>query len=129
MAANIDIISVFNMSQLVENAFKDCLDEDRSDNLKIEGIRTCFWLNPQRLEENRKLVTELLEELPTKFREKNGDSFLHFCHTKTGQLWTGEHKVCEQLLVMALGLDLMAYYTPVETWHLFPGGLPYVIIK
>lgn len=86
-----------------------------------------FDLHPQRLEEQRELITALLTELPEEF--KQGYTFLNLCTTKNGELWTGEHTVCEQLIVMAVGLDLMSYCFPREMWTVLPGGVPYVIVK
>lgn len=86
-----------------------------------------FELHHQRLEEKRELVTALLAELPAKFKE--GYTFLNFCTTKDGEQWTGEHRVCEQLIVMAIGLDLMKYCMPREMWAILPGGVPYIMIK
>ena len=129
MANNINV-TVSNMSELTQNAFMDCLfkeGEDTTNHKKVEGIYCTFGFHPQRLEEKRELVTALLAELPTEFKE--GWTFLNFCTTKNGEQWTGEHRVCEQLIVMAIGLDLMSYCFPREMWAVLPGGVPYVIIK
>lgn len=123
-------ITVSNMSELTRNAFMDCLfkeGEDTTNHVKVEGLRSIFVLHSQRLEEKRELVTALLAELPAEF--KKGYTFLNFCTTKDGELWTGEHRICEQLIVMAIGLDLMSYCMPREMWQILPGGVPYVIVK
>lgn len=123
-------ISAANMSELVSNAFMECLfkeGEDTSNHIRVEGIMSNFGLHPQRLEEQRELVTALLAELPAEFKE--GYTFLNFCTNKNGELWTGEHSICEQLIVMAIGLDLMSYCFPREMWAILPGSVPYVIVK
>ena len=127
--ANITV-SASNMSELVRNAFAKCIfneDEDKTDYVTVEGIVNNFGLHPQRLEEQRELVTALLAELPAEFKE--GNTFLNLFTTKNGELWTGEHTVCEQLTVMAVGLDLMTYCFQREMWAVLPGGVPYVIVK
>lgn len=129
MTNNIEV-TASNMSELTRNAFMDCLfkeGEDTTNHVKVEGITNMFGLHPQRLEKKRELVTALLAELPAEFKE--GYTFLNFCTTKDGELWTGEHRVCEQLIVMAIGLDLMSYCMPREMWAILPGGVPYVMIK
>ncbi len=129
MANNI-IVTASNMSELTHKAFMDCLfkkGEDSTNLVKVEGITRMFGLHPQRLEEKRELITALLAELPAEFKE--GWSFLNLCTTKDGKQWTGLHRVCEQLVVMAIGLGLMEYCFPRELWMILPGGVPYVIIK
>ena len=123
-------VTASNMSELTRNAFMDCLfkeGEDTTNHVKVEGIISMFRLHPQRLEEKRELVTALLAELPEKFKE--GYTSLNFCTTKDGEQWTGEHRVCEQLIVMAIGLNLMEYCMPRKMWAVLPGGVPYIMIK
>ena len=123
-------VTASNMSELTRNAFMDCLfkeGEDTTNHVKVEGITSMFGLHPQRLEEKRELVTALLAELPEEFKE--GYTFLNLCTTKDGEQWTGEHRVCEQLIVMAIGLNLMEYCMPREMWAVLPGGVPYIMIK
>ena len=129
MANNINV-TASNMSELTRTAFMDCLfkeGEDTTNYVKVEGITNMFGLHPQRLEEKRELVTALLAELPEEFKE--GYTFLNFCTTKNGEQWTGIHRICEQLIVMAIGLGLMEYCMPREMWAFLPGGVPYLIIK
>ena len=129
MANNITI-NVTNMSQLTQDAFMDCLfkeGEDTTNHIRVEGVTNIFGLHPQRLEEKRELVTALLAELPEEF--KQGWSFLNLCTTKRGEQWTGMQRICEQLVVMAIGLELMEYCTPRALWQIFPGNVPYVMIK
>ena len=123
-------VTASNMSELTRNAFMDCLfkeGEDTTNHVKVEGITSMFGLHPQRLEEKPELVTALLAELPEEFKE--GYTLLNFCTTKDGEQWTGEHRVCEQLIVMAIGLNLMEYCMPREMWAVLPGGVPYIMIK
>lgn len=129
MANNINV-TASNMSELTSNAFMDCLfkeGEDTTNHVKVEGLTNMFGLHPQRLEEKRELVTALLAQLPPEFKE--GWSFLNLCVTKDGEQWTDLHRVCEQLVVMAIGLGLMKYCFPREMWAILPGGVPYLMIK
>ena len=129
MATDINV-TASNMSELTSAAFMDCLfrkDEDTTNYVKVEGITNMFGLHPQRLEEKRELVTALLAELPAEFKE--GWTFLNLCTTKDGEQWTGFHQVCEQLVVMAIGLDLMEYTIPRQLWETLPGGVPYLTVK
>lgn len=123
-------VTASNMAELTQNAFENCFfkeGEDTTNYVKVEGIMCVFGFHPQRLEEKRELVKALLAELPAEFKE--GYSFLNLCVTKDGNQWTGMQSVCEQLVVMAIGLGLMEYCLPKEMWPLLPGGVPYLIIK
>ena len=128
--ANDITVTATNMSELTHNAFMDCLfkeGEDTTNHVKVEGLTSMFGLHPQRLEEKRELVTALLAELPAEFKE--GWTFLNLCTTKDGEQWTGMHRICEQLVVMAIGLGLIEYCMPKEMWVILPGGVPYLMIK
>ena len=128
MSNNINV-TASNMSELTSNAFMDCLfkeGEDTTNLVKVEGIKSMFGLHPQRLEEKRELVTALLSELPAKFKE--GWTFLNLCTTKDGKQWTDSHSVCEQLVVLGIGLGLMKYCMPKEMWEFLPGGVPYIMV-
>jgi len=128
--ANDITVTATNMSELTQKAFMDCLfkkGEDTTNHVKVEGLTSMFGLHPQRLEEKRELVLALLAELPAEFKE--GWTFLNLCTTKDGEQWTDMHRICEQLVVMAIGLGLMEYCIPREMWKILPGGVPYLIIK
>ena len=118
-----------NMASLVNTAFQNCLfkeGETNTTNIRVEGITNVFFLHPQRLEEQRELVTALVAELPPIF--KKGYSFLGLCENKLGQQWTGLHADCQKLMVMAIGLKMMSYTHDKEFWRHLPGGVPYVKI-
>lgn len=123
-------ISVTNMAKMTSEAFDDCLYrdeyEDRSGEVWVEGIKHKYGFHPQRLEEKRKLVTALIANLPAELSKK-GLPFTGICVTKTGELWTGNQEVCEELIVMGIGLGLMKYSMPRELWQFF-GGVPYITL-
>ena len=123
-------VTASNMAELTHNAFMDCLfkeGEDTTSHVEVEGIISMFGLHPQRLEEKRELVTALLAKLPKEFKE--GWTFLNLCITESGEQWTGMHSICNELVVMSIGLGLMEYLLPRKMWSLLPGGVPYIIIK
>lgn len=124
------VVNASNMSELVRTAFQECLfeeGENTTDRIEVEGITRRFGFHPQRLEEHRELLVDLLEQLPTVFRQ--GYTFLNICMTKDGTQWTGEQSICELLVCMSIGLKLMEYCMPRELWFILPGGVPYVIVK
>ena len=122
-------INASNMAKIVTDAFMDCLYKDGEDTtgfVKVDGVVRQFGFHPQRLEEKRELVKDLLNQLPEEFKE--GWSFLCMCKNKKGEQW-GEHIHCEQLTALAIGLGMAEYPMPREMWVMFPGGVPYIQIK
>jgi len=114
-------VTIDNMAELTSNAFMDCLfkeGEDTTNCKLVQGIAYSFVFHPQRLEEKRELVTAILSELPVEF--KDGCTFLKFYTTKNGEAWTDSYQVCEQLVAMAVGLDMMQYCFPREMWSCLP---------
>jgi hypothetical protein len=85
--------------------------------------------HPERLESHRAEVIALLDELPDEFKSVangggDGWSFLNAVVDKHGKHW-GEHPDAEALLLLGLGLGLVEYLLPRESWSIFPGGMPY----
>ncbi len=123
-------INVHNMASQVSLAFMKCLfreGEDTTNNVQVEGPTNIFHLHPERLEEQRELVKACLAELPPIFKE--GYSSMKLCKNKDGDHWTGNQKNCQELVIMAVGLNLMSYCTPRDVWSAMPGGVPYVIVN
>ena len=123
-------VDASNMASLVNQTFQKCLfkdGEDTTNQVQVEGITNIFGLHPQRLEEQRETVTALVAELPPIFKE--GYSFLKLCENKNGEQWTGLQRTMQELMVMAVGLELMSYCLPREVWPVLPGGVPYVIFN
>ena len=118
------------MSELTHNACMYCRSKDGEDTTNfiiVEGIVSTFRFHPQRLEEQRELVTAILNELPAAFKVK--ESFLKIRFTKNGELWTGRYIICEELVGMAIGLDLMEYHYSRELWKLLPDEAPLLTYK
>lgn len=94
----------------------------------VEGIVRKFGLHPERLDEKRCEIREMLLELPTEFSEGGGWSFLKMCVDKNGHQW-GEHPDMEELLVLGIATKQAAYCMPRDMWSLLPGGVPYVAVR
>lgn len=97
----------------------------------VVGISANFGFHPQRLESHRQEVKDMLEQLPDDFKKSSGggQSFLHMCEDKDGELWTGLHRTVEQLMCLAIGLKLASYCLPKDSWAALPGGMPYVTVN
>lgn len=99
------------------------------DLTEVRGIVSHLGFDRNRLEKHRQDVISMLEQLPDGFKKGTGDgwSFLNLCEDKDGRLWTGMHKIMDELCCLAIGLKIGAFLPPDrEMWSMFPGGLPYV---
>jgi hypothetical protein len=120
--------------QRVEEIFRDCLfedGEDTSSHIPAEGITTTVGFHPERLHSHKEEIKALLNLLPDVFRVSGGGgaSFLQANMDRNGEQWTGVHQRMEQLFQLGLATCQVTLLTPRETWHLFPGGVPYYAIK
>lgn len=100
------------------------------DAVIVDALTQKFGFHPQRLEGYRAEVWQLCQQLPTAFHEDTGGgwSFLNMCMDKEENLW-GQHRDCEALLALAVGLSIMTILLPREMWGAFPGGMPYVMVQ
>jgi hypothetical protein len=126
---NVGMISPSHVGEM----FVSCLFDDSEvvngqpilEPVIVQGIMGKFGFHPVRLEEQRKYIIPLIEQLSDGFKG-DGESFLNMCMTKEGELWTGSHQTCEQLMVLSIGLKIASYTFERETWTDLPGGVPYV---
>jgi len=97
------------------------------DSVIVDGVLHKFALHPARVESHKAEIAELINELPPAFHKSNGGgwSFLNLCVDKNEVQW-GEHRNCEELLVLAIATKQGGLLTPREMWPILPGGLPYV---
>ncbi len=124
-----------NIAEEVDRIFIDCLfkeDESKENPLIVDGIIHKFGFNPQKIEKHKEEIVEILgeEKFPDEFYEKKGGgwTFLNFCNTKDGTQW-GEHTNMEQLVVLGIAINKIAYLMPKEMWGILPGSMPYIVIK
>lgn len=121
-----------NASNL-DKIFKDCLfKEDElidgkppGDFVKVHGIMQNFGFHPERLKSHSDEIVSMFDDLHPNFTIGGGWTFLNLCADKDGNQW-GEHRNCEQLVALAIGLNRGAYCLPRDTWDALPGGVPFV---
>jgi len=124
------VLSADNVTEI----FNDCLfkEGESTDNfVQAEGITNMVGFHPERLEGHREDIKDMLSDLPDDFKVSKGGgmSFLNACDTKDGKQWTGYHQVMEQLFLLGLVIGEVKYLAPRELWEVFPGGMPYYVIK
>lgn len=121
-------------SEKVSKIFKNCLFKDSEvidgkpviEPIYVEGIKCNFGLHPERVKEYSKDIESFINELPNEF--KQGWSFLNLCRTKDGELWTGSHQVCEELMALGIASKNIQYCCPKDMWSILPGAMPYLQI-
>jgi hypothetical protein len=121
-------------SDHVEAVFVDCLfkdGEDTANHIVCEGIVQLVGLNPERVEKHRQEIHDMLAELPDPFRQSVGGgwSFLDACEDRHGNQWTGLHRTMEQLVQLGIAIGEVEYLMSREMWSVFPGGMPYFVVK
>ena len=119
-------------AERVEEIFLKCLfkdGEDTSNHIEVEGVMLKIGFNPERVEENKTKIIEMLNELPDNFKEDKGGgwSFLNACMDKYDSQW-GEHKNIEQLIMLGIAIKKVKYGMPKELWNALPGGMRYITI-
>lgn len=102
----------------------------RADAVIVDGLVGKMGFHPQRLESHRAEVEAILREMSPDFFADHGGgaTFLNLCMDKNGDQW-GEHRNCNDLVVLAIGLRLAKYCLPREMWPALPGGMPYIVFN
>lgn len=118
----------------VNEVFMKCLfekGEDSTDAIIVQGVQLNVGFNPNKISENKNSIQEFLSQLPAEFNQLTGGgwSFLNACNNREGNQWTDFHTSIDQLLCLGLAADLIAYNAPRSLWNIFPGGMPYFMIK
>lgn len=126
-------------AQRLEEIFLDCLFHPEEIDIggqpippfkEVAGIVQSFGFHAERLKSHEAEVVAMFDTLPIEFLSKkdgggDGWTFLQLCMTRDGHQW-GEHRNCEQLVALALGLDHAWYPFGRDTWGSLPGGVPYI---
>lgn len=117
----------------VEAIIKDCLFKDdlpeeemMARAVIVPGIVNKWGFVPEKLEEHKTEIIEMLDQLPDEFKTSKGGgwSFLNGCMRKDGEQW-GEQPSVDQLFSLGQGIGVVKCQVPRELWSMFPGGVPY----
>lgn len=117
-------------SENVERIFHECLADNTTDLIPVEGIRMKPAFSIKKLAKHEREISEMLGQLPDKFHKGKGDgwTFLNMCMDKSGKQWTDFHTVCDMLVCLGLATGLLSFVLPRDLWNVFPGGMPYVAV-
>lgn len=112
--------------------FMGCLfkeDEEKINYVMVKGITITAGFHPERLEQQKENIHGMLLQLSDSFIGGGGWSFLKMCLTKDNDMWTGLHRIMEQLLLLGLAIKKIEYCLPHSMWSALPGGVPYLRIS
>lgn len=126
-----------NIANKIENIIKYCLytneeiPEDGStpkDAIIVNGIMDNMGFHPDRINEKKEEIKNILEEMPVSFHSSGGGgmSFLNLCNDKNGVQW-GEHRDMGNLVILSIASGYGSYSMPRAMWKHLPGGMPYIV--
>ncbi len=98
------------------------------DAVIIEGMTMKFGLHPDRVKAHAAEIHDLIAKIVADdflVGKGGGYTFLNLCMDRDGEHW-GEHKNCEELIVLGMAVGRAGYCLPREVWSVLPGSVPYV---
>lgn len=121
-------------AQLVHDTFLKCLfrDGEPTENHKVgEAAQMKVGFHPERLNNNKKKIEEMLDCLPNEFKKSGGGgwSFLNMCNDKDGNQWADLHKTMDELVALGTATGKLSFLMPKEMWNALPGGMPYLVVN
>ncbi len=115
-----------NVSSIVRDSlFKE--NEDTTTMIMVEGVKNTFGFNPVSIEKHKSEIEDMLSQLPDEF-SKSGWSFLQACMRNDDVQW-GDHRSIDELICLGLAIEKVSFCMPRELWAIFPGGMPYFVVK
>lgn len=118
----------------VEAILKDCMYKEIAPENKYIMVYSCLTrigLNPDKIEQHRNEIYEMLKQLPTAFWDSptggGGYTFLALPTDKDGNQWGGQQHA-DMLMTLGLAAGYIQYLFPIEMWRELPGGVPYIVI-
>ncbi len=125
----------------VRTTFFDCLYPDEvikalpegtapEGAIIVEGITIKTGFDPVKIENHKKDIAELLNQLPVQFQHDQGGgfSFTAAPFNKAEQQW-GEQMNAQELMLLGVAAGMVQYCMPRELWSAMPGGVPYFVVN
>lgn len=121
-------------AQNVSETFRKCLfkdGEDTSNHVIGEGVMMKIGFHPERLKEKTQDIENMISCLHDNFKANIGGgwSFLNLCEDKNGNQWADMHQTMDELVCLGNAIGKINFLMPRELWKMFPGGMPYVVVK
>lgn len=115
--------------QNVEKIFEDCLlkSDSPEEATIVAGVMTTAFFRTDKLNEHKKELIAMIDQLA---KINKGPHFTSLCFTEEGNIWTENHKVIDELMILGLATEILQIPLdlPRAEWNAsFPDGLPFVI--
>src|SRR3989304_8262419 len=110
--------------ELQDRVMLDKSDVVEVDNLIfVKGITVTVAFKKETLNESKKSIEDVLNELPDNFKMKSGGghSFLNACIDRNDFHWA-EQITVEQLMMLGMAIGKIKYCLEREFWSALPGG-------
>ncbi len=127
--------------QNVNDIMRDCLfsneevdgkteEELKQNAVPVDGLVVKVGFHKGRLEEHATEIEEMLAQLPSAFKEGEGDgwSFWKAALREDGMQWTKSDQRIDELFMLGMGIGKAEYRAPREFWSALPGGMPYYVV-
>lgn len=112
---------------------KCCLkaDENTKNPVEVDGISSIVEFDPDRLENHKREIEDMLDELSDDFKRSGGGgaSFLIACYDKHDRQWTSLHLDMDRLFQLGMATGKAKYCFPRVMWKSLTGEMPYFIIE
>ena len=124
-------------SENVHSIFMACLFTDDEEKVgipknfvEVTGVQNHIGFNPDRIKCSEQDIFDMLLQLPEQFLQSVGGgwSFLNACNNKENMLWTGEHRIMDELVCLGLAIKKVFFLLPRAIWQALPGGMPYFMV-
>ena len=126
------MISPTRVREIVKSSLLGCttLEEAQNDTdgIRVNGVTATFYFSKSKIEKFKNEISEMIDMLDPKFKSILGASFVMLCVDKNGVLWTGEHVICEDLLLLGIAINKMEIVEMDEMIINTLGGVPFVKI-
>lgn len=134
-----------NYDEIVDNLMMHCLykpeeidgwpdnHEIPEDALMVEGILTGFAFHPERIEEKKGEIEDLIDHIVIDDfylkESEDGMSFLALNRDKDGNQWTDTHRTMESFMCLCMAIGRCIYALPRPLWGVYAqvGGMPYLL--
>lgn len=121
-------------SNNVEAVIKDCLYKEgetpSADYITAKGIMRSFGFKPDKITAHTDDIKSMLDQLPYQFKRESGGgwSAINAVNDNKGNQW-GSQQCVDNLICLGLAINAIEYLMPRDLWVVFPGGMPYFVIK
>lgn len=119
--------------RVVNTIFRDCLVRDGDDQSKVYPVQHITYeiarFSQDRIDQHRQEIHNLVSQLPEKFNNDGGASFIGTRLNRIGERWTRFEQIQERLVQLGVAIGEIEFVDPRSTWPTLAEGKPRIVIK